>query len=160
MCSFRWPKVSWSTPRARATTSPPLEEDSQASNLEICGVCVQRAGGRLVHVMSDPVSCLWLNLCHDFFFQRSHSLSHFRQCWRAQLQGWWLQQHTKHPYRLRKAGVKIFKSIIFSGQFGRGDDSTGWLLSWICLKSRRLYFKIPNKLWIAWIFINSICLRK
>merc|ERR1712004_175230 len=53
--------------KARATTSPPLEEDSQASNLEICGVYVQRAGGR--------------------------------QCWRAQLQGWWLQQHTKHPYR-------------------------------------------------------------
>ena len=65
MCSFRWPKVSWSTPRARATTSPPQEEDSQASNLEICGVYVQRAGGRLVHLMSDPVSWLWLNLCRD-----------------------------------------------------------------------------------------------
>ena len=43
----------------------------------------------------------------------SHFLSHFRQCWRAQLQGWWLQQHTKRPYRFKKAGDKIFKSFHF-----------------------------------------------
>ena len=70
-------------------------------------------------------SCLTLFLGCDSICVVTHLLSHFRQCWRAQLQGWWLQQHTKRPYRLRKAGDKIFKSFHFSGQLGRGDDSTG-----------------------------------
>ena len=56
--------------------------------------------------------------------------------------------------------TKFSSPSIFSGQLGWGDDSTGWLLSWICLKSRRLCFKSPNKLWIVWIFIQSICLGK
>ena len=155
MCSFRWPKVSWSTPRARATTSPPQEEDSQASNLEICGVYVQRAGGRLVHVMSDLVSWLRFNLCPDFFFsEKSFSLS-----LQAMLAGSAprVVAAATHQASLQveKSWCQNFKSTILSGQLGRGDDSTGWLLSWICLKSRRLYLKIPNKLWI---FIQSICL--
>ena len=80
---------------------------------------------RYVVSMCSALAAGWCTSCLTLFFdcdsicvktslfQRINFLSHFRQCWRAQLQGWWLQQHTKRPYRLRKGGDKIFKSLHF-----------------------------------------------